>query len=123
MKFCQPHWDELRAGIDERGLSQLIARDGKAAAERMTAEVKGTATDATFDPLMAAHWAIVNRAMERGWRGPFDPAVLCPLCFVQDHYDTCQQPNCVKSLPSEWITGCADWILATCREKGLVAVS
>lgn len=126
MKFCQPHWDDLRAAINDRGLSSLVARDGRAAARRTVAELKGTADLSTYDPLMAAHWAIAERAMSQpgGVQAlMFGTGPECPLCFVQQHHDNCKQPSCAKEMPAEWITGCTDSILAFCRENGLVVVS
>lgn len=84
MKFCQDHWDRLRARIEDRGLSHLIAPDGITAAaqiadqlERAVDRLEGgailpargdldeTVTPVNFDPLMSAHWAITANVMKQ----------------------------------------------------------
>lgn len=118
MKFCQPHWDKLREGVRERGLYHLVAKDGEAATGRVMAELQGTATDKTYDPLMAAHWMIFNRALEAGGIGlmghnPNDPeGHYCPLCELGRALGPDAETN--------WINGCLDSVLEFCREKGLV---
>lgn len=63
MQFCRAHWDMLRAAIEARGLSGLVAKDGRAACENMKAELQGRADKSNFDPLMGAHNMIVGRAL------------------------------------------------------------
>ena len=69
MKFCQDHWDRLRAKIEERGLDDLIAPSGVIAAAQIADQInRGKAGDdeptvANFDPLMGAHWAITSNAL------------------------------------------------------------
>lgn len=65
MKFCTDHWTKLKAEIERRGLSSLIATSGEQAAAQAHQELKDGASKATFDPLMGAHNAIVVRAMDR----------------------------------------------------------
>ena len=112
MKFCQPHWDALRAAIDKRGLTDLVAKGGLAAAENMKAELDGTATLANYDPLMAAHWAIVNNVNTQG--GP--EAVLyllsaedaCPLCYANEQHKLhCHEEGCEFTFDN-WVERAAD---------------
>lgn len=114
MKFCQLHWDELKAAIDERGLSHLIAKDGRGAVNRVVAEIEGTATDASYDPLMAAYWMITGRALEMGglylMTGDY-----CPLCELEKHTE--------HGVAAEWIQGCTDSVKVYCEEKGLVRLN
>ena len=64
MKFCQDHWDRLRQRIDDRGLSHLIAADGQKAVSMMTSQLQERRTTReNYDPLMGAHFAILNNAM------------------------------------------------------------
>lgn len=114
--WCQPHWDSLREAIEARGLGPWVSKGGEMAAAQGARELSGTQNDAQgFDPLLRA-WSMVNgRALENGcslW--------ACPLCEVQVHYGTCGQPGCERSLPQEWIDGCADSLLGYVREQGLV---
>jgi hypothetical protein len=145
MKFCKAHWDKLRAAIDERGLSGLVHQGGAAATEAMARELQGTATDRDFDPLMAAHWAIVNNAsrviadtggnplylMTDGPEDPLTPEGIkaarglplaegttwprCPLCYV----NLAHKVSCKED-------GCTidreagfDWMIARAAEDAL----
>lgn len=64
MNFCKDHWDRLRAKIDERGLSHLVAPDGQTAAMQFADQLRrgdeeDSQTPVNFDPLMAA-WAAIG---------------------------------------------------------------
>lgn len=130
MKFCQDHWDRLRALIVDRGMDGLVARGGADATRRMIDELQAGRNTDNFDPLMAAHWAIANNAMEHIARaggnplylmgeGPEDPCVgygaenegrtwpRCPLCYINlVHELTCKGGGC--TLPRK---GGYDWML------------
>lgn len=115
MKFCQAHWDRLRTAIEIRGLGHLIAPSGAEAMERAAQELDGTATDATYDPLMAAHWMIVSRVTELGglylMTGDY-----CPICeAIKGH----SQAMVSEQVEAHYIDGPADAVLAYCRDKGL----
>jgi hypothetical protein len=124
MSFCQDHWDRLRAAIEERGLSGLIATSPEAAVAQQSAAIERGKMDATtFDPLMDAHWAIFNNAMNTVARAGGDPLYLmaggqpedpvtefaeaegrtwprCPLCYLGlAHELTCNDERC--TLPKE----------------------
>jgi hypothetical protein len=43
MKMCMPHWRELKTEVEAKGLSHLIAKDGKTTADNMVAEAPGRA--------------------------------------------------------------------------------
>ncbi|SRR6266436_1902283 len=115
-KWCQPHWDLLRAAIEQRGLNHLVSQGGVAAAMRVVDELKmGAARDVEgFDPLMRAWSMIGSRALEMGCG-----IAECPLCGVQNHHDQCNQPDCAKPLPQEWIDGCADSLRDYANQLGL----
>ena len=114
MRWCQKHWDALRQAIDARGLSHLIAKDGKTAMESMRRELEGVADDSDFDPLMGA-WNRVNaRIIEiRGlmYMMPDAPHNGCPLCEPD-----ATNPNWAEN----WIEGVADEALYNARLRGLV---
>ncbi len=69
MRFCDDHWTRLRQEIEERGLTHLIAPDAQTAMaqtkDQLERAVDGRdeVTPVNFDPLMSAHWAIVNNVM------------------------------------------------------------
>lgn len=122
MKFCQSHWDKLRAAIELRGIGHLGAQSGPEAVERAKQELAGAATDATYDPLMSCHWMITGRALEMGGlylMGPTpDGGEYCPVCEVIAH--TPAERASKEEVETNWIDGPADAALAYCREKGLV---
>lgn len=119
MRMCQPHWDTLRAAIDERGLSRLVAADGKAALERTKREFEGTDGPDDFDPLMSSMWAIFTNAGQTVEKagGPIEgpPAALaflgadvCPLCELNAlHQRDCKDEGCTFTY-DDWITRAAD---------------
>lgn len=109
MKFCQDHWDDLRAKIAERGLEHLVSKGGAEAAQRTR--------EGGFDPLMNAHNAIVVNAMNRSGVGVlFD--LGCPLCRMIS--------RCKCGLGDEchfrkWTANAADGQLQLAKERGSVA--
>jgi len=116
VRFCQPHWDKLRAAIEERGLGDVVARDGQAAAANLVSELQTGSRLDNFDPLMGAHWAIVNRIAEVA------PQVIviegCPICWAQDEHEKhCVDPGCqvTRQTLEDWIPGVADFMK---REHG-----
>ena len=66
MRFCAYHWDTLRDKITERGMGDLIAPDGTVAVDQELDQLRrdGEHTPVNYDPLMAAHWAVTNNALE-----------------------------------------------------------
>jgi hypothetical protein len=127
MKFCQPHWDQLKAAIKQRGLWDFVARDGNEAISQMKDQLEGKpATIKTFDPLMAAHWMIANNAMSLlkdiggnplalMMENSEHPEMECPICHLNaaslEHDRTCTEPNCKKvrgQTFDEWIDKAAD---------------
>jgi hypothetical protein len=122
MRFCQQHWDTLREMVISKGMGTLIAKSGEDVAARVQEELEGTATNATYDPLMSAYWGITNRALEMGGlylmgRKPGDGEEYCPLCEVEE------QGIRFESKPGAalaWMEGCTDSILVYCRENNLL---
>lgn len=117
MKFCQPHWEKLRAAIDERGLTHLVAHGGEQAARNLVAETRDGPSIQTFDPLMAAHNAIWFHAMQTpvGMALMFaneDGSQRCPICFPRDeHAKGCPGPPECAITPASfesWIDLAAD---------------
>lgn len=125
MQFCQPHYDALREAIKDRGLWPLVAPTSEAAKERFEQEVEQLQggpppDDKTWDPLMAAVWAIYGRAIECGglylMHGDY-----CPLCELDRHAPAdVPIPAGYDTHSAAWIGGCCDARLADAREKGLV---
>src|SRR5438132_1202052 len=83
MKFCQTHWDALKAAIESRGLGHLIKKSGEDAVEAVARQVQGIDDKSDFDPLMGAYWRIMARIVEiRGlmYMGADAPYGGCPMC-------------------------------------------
>jgi hypothetical protein len=109
MKFCQNHWDGLRAAIDERGLSKFVAKSGQEVMDKVAHELK--TTEAVFDPLMQAMFAILNNALEGGHNMYLLTGDYCPVCESEKH--GCQ--------PAEWwFTNAANDQLEKAKELGLI---
>lgn len=98
MKFCQDHWDRLRDKVTGAGLSALVADSGEDIARKMASEQADGRTIDNYDPLMSAHWAIVNNLMLAA--GPDAAAHVllidgCPLCVANAaHAEGCTDPDC-----------------------------
>jgi predicted dienelactone hydrolase len=98
MKFCTPHWEQLKQAIKGKGLWDMVSADGKEAVQKLTAPQ----TRETFDPLIAAHNMIINASLEM-----VGPAALfgeetaekhnCPLCVAAE--------AAARHLPEHWIAG------------------
>lgn len=118
MKFCQSHWDALREAIESRGLGHLIAANGREAAARTAAELKGTADLSDYDPLMAAHWQIVAVATEYCGFALYAGDV-CPVCEVLKVYPPIPPGHRYATNEQYFIDGPADAALEFCREQGI----
>lgn len=127
MKFCHIHWDALRKAITNRGLGDFVSGSGHEAIQREVRSLEGKPeAKEHFDPLMGAHWAIVNRAMELlGQIGgnplallasdPEHPEHECPICYLNwlsaEHDKICAEPTCQKPKGltfDDWIESVAD---------------
>lgn len=130
MKFCDQHWSMLKAEIASVGLNRFGAKDGKAAFAQTVASLENAQAGvengaAQFDPLMGAHWAIVNNAM------PYvglelmtmneDGTHKCPLCFITaDHKARCEVVGCTVENFDEWIVKAVEGQLQGAKGLGLM---
>lgn len=111
MNSCQAHWDRLRAAIAERGLSSLVSGSGEQAAANVVREFNEGRSIDSYDPLMAAHWAIASNGAdfisELGGNPlailtddptrPFPACTICYLNWMMDEHDRhCTEPTCQK---------------------------
>jgi hypothetical protein len=128
MKFCQPHWDKLRAAICERGMEGLIAKSDAEAVARLVADVENPKVrSVAFDPLMTAHFGILDNAMRVAGSAVMESnangSPRCPICFLQTEHDkACKDPACEQSY-DKWIDCAADEALEQAKNFGLVGVS
>lgn len=121
MRFCQLHWDNLRDAIRARGLWPLVAQNGADAIEREVQVIEGTATDATYDPLMACHWMISGRALEA--LGLYlMTGNYCPVCEVmRAHPKPCPQGCTDSDVERAWINGPANAALEHVKAAPVLA--
>lgn len=127
---CQKHWDDLRRGVDDRGMSHLVHKDGKSLAESVERELRGQKKDEDWDPLMAA-WANFGKlAFEKAGLAALNPD-FCILCEIQESYENLManpeqmnDPSWPKgAIPKDaqgWIDSCLDAMLKYAREKAYV---
>lgn len=127
MKFCKLHWDALRLAITSRGLGDFVSGSGQEALQREVRSLEGKPeAKEHFDPLMGAHWAIINRAMvtlqQIGGNplslmtgDPEHPELECPICHLNflsaEHDKVCTEPTCKKPKGltfDDWIESVAD---------------
>ncbi|HEY6018826.1 MAG TPA: hypothetical protein VIY48_02745 [Candidatus Paceibacterota bacterium] len=125
MQFCDEHWASLREAIDERGLSHLVRDPSESAVLVKEVEDVWELTDPTtiktFDPIMAAHWAIVANVLNSVGMEMFflneDGTERCPLCFMAEvHAECCVDEECTITSFDDWIDSAADESLITWEE-------
>jgi len=119
MKWCDEHWTGLRKSIEDAGMAHLIARGGAAAAQRLKDELAGTATEATFDPLMAA-WARIDACFLK----PLGPGAALHYMAVPENVCTlCELARMNPQSPeivTNWVGGSTRDVRAHCVEIGLL---
>ena len=130
MRFCQAHWDKLRAEIKRVGLGKFISADGREAIAKTVASIERAslgdpASPSGFEPLMGAHWAIVSNVMDAVGFAIMvqndDGTERCPLCFItSDHLAKCKVPECPIKDYDHWIGRAAEDQVAHAKELGLL---
>lgn len=65
MQICERHWAALRQAIDDRGLTSLVAKNGEVAQRQTMEQLRsgGVIEAGNFDPLMMAHWLVINNTL------------------------------------------------------------
>lgn len=121
--FCMPHWNMLRRAVRDRGMDHLVAPSGEEAARAAAAQLEGTDTVEDWDPLMAAHWAIMSKVLQAvGLAGLAE--VFCPLCAVQESFDAVSETDDFKPErhhnAQQWVDSCTDAMLDYAREQKLM---
>ncbi len=129
MQFCQRHWDMMRAAVEARGMTPLVASNGAYAMANLISEVKEGPKLDNFDPLMAMHWNISINLMEKLGKGglylltnyPEDPIDTsgfsenlkrkydgktwprCPICYCNiSHEISCRETRCALKRENGW---------------------
>ena len=136
MRFCQRHWGMMRAAVEARGMSALVAQGGQSAVANMVDELHHGSNTDNFDPLMAMHWNIAGNLMEKlgpsamylmtgGAEDPIDvdrvaaPELKkkyrgktwprCPICYANTaHEFTCNGPACSLA-KADGYDACIEW--------------
>jgi hypothetical protein len=120
MQFCQSHWEQLRAAIDARGLAPLVSRNGQEGMEAFKAWLADSPDGATFDPLVSAHFMIVDRALHA--LGPYLLGDYCPVCeVVRVHPKPCLNGCTDEDVERAWINGPADGVLRHVQESPVLS--
>ena len=118
MIICQKHWDALRNALNERGLGALVSENGEQVIDKTVREYTEGRTLDTYDPLMAAFWAISANGMDfiHDMGGdlrvlmvdlpdrPFDRCTICYLNWMlEQHTATCTRTECKPGKSYEWM--------------------
>lgn len=119
MKFCQTHWDMLRASVESRGMGHLVAANGRDALARTVADLEGRAEPDDFDPLMGAHNVILSRALDAVGLGLMF-GDLCPVCEVLPNWPPIPEGHRYATNESYWIDGPVDAMREIAQQRGLV---
>lgn len=120
MRICKQHWAEMREAIEARGMSGLIAKDGKQAVDDTVADLnkEPDPKNERFDPLMSMNWHWGSIALKAGGLGMMgegpesNDGHFCPICELASHYDDFK--------PKAEIAEVADQMLDWARTEGLV---
>ena len=95
-------------------MTALVAESGEQAAKNLLSEMEGRTID-NFDPLMAAHNAIMTNAIATAglevMMANEDGSDRCPLCWMNGKSNDAGNP--VLNVFDEWIERAADDALAS----------
>ncbi len=120
MNTCQPHWDMMRAGIEEAGLSDLVAKSGEEAFANIVTELGvEPGSSAPFDPLMSMHWHFSSISMQAfGLQMLIQKEDGSMPCYM------CELENCYTEFdPKTQIDSVAGQMLEYCKTEGLIKVN
>jgi hypothetical protein len=108
MKLCQECWNKLKQAVDERGLSNLIAKNGEVAASQIAEQLTTGSTPTNYDPLMAANMAIWSESLRAFGLSMMAEDAPCPLCEKTRIESICIDLNCSKQTGDDWIQFAAE---------------
>lgn len=119
MKMCDSHWSMLREAINVRGMGHMVLENGEQLMGRVVAELEDRATDATFDPLFAAHNMIIEHALK--WLGLYlMTGDYCPICEFCAHIEPPPEGHRYLTNESYMIDGPTDFLQKYCQDEGLL---
>ena len=122
MKYCERHWTQLREAVDRHGMGHLVTASGTQLFTDTVAELRG-GDAAPFDPLMACHNRVLERALNYFGLGLLalddEGNDKCPVCLILTVPD--DRGRDIEALErhysDELAASCADY----CVEAGLIA--
>lgn len=141
MKICQPHWDQMRAKLNELGIGHLGHKSGEEALVAIAKQVErgseAELPDEEWDPLMAMNMNFWSMAVSNVGLAAMTEDYGCPLCDARASFDLhntptgrCSEPECnIQIQPGEcpWdlnmISSCAEAMRKHAIERGLVKTS
>lgn len=140
MKFCEAHWEAIRAELAKRGLDKFVSPDGPEAMRRMNAAMieerdKLPKKVENFEPLMQCHNMIVGRSFE--FFGPpymmahngdekINGGHRCPVCVAvteitgAPHGENPKTTWTAEEVLEEWTVGPVKGMLAFAIENGFI---
>ena len=110
MRMCMPHWERLKAAVEEKGLMHLVKGNSEKLLSSVERQLKGTDTTADFDPLTNATFAIYAQCLRNVGLMAMQPD-FCPLCDVDEKGPSNSQ---------NWIDGSTNDQLEIARNLGLM---
>ena len=147
MKFCQRHWDLMRAAVESRGMTPLVADSGASAAANFVDEFEHGLTIDNFDPLMAMHWNIATNLLDKlgssagylmfgGEDTPEDPIDVerladaklkakyrgktwprCPICYANIAHEFTCRETKCMLAQVDGYDACIEWSADAIRQK------
>ena len=120
MKLCPPHWDELKAALDQRGLGRFTGRDIARVVTDAVERLPTASPRDSYDPLMSAMLGLYVEAIDvAGGQMLHDDAEseLCPVCYV---VAGCQCGRGAACLFLKWVEQAADAEMVRARKLGLL---
>jgi len=108
MKICQPHWERLKARLEELGLGHLGAKSEEDAMRNIVTELEGRSAENDYDPLMDCNNMIFTNGLNVVGLELMVSPDACPIC------------ESVKLYDQSWIDGPTHAVLLHCQELGLV---
>lgn len=121
MKYCERHWTQLRFSVEAHGMAHLVTPSGVQLFTDTVAELRG-GDSAPFDPLMACHNRVLQRALQHFGIALLDPDAegnhKCPVCEILKVPD--ERGRDVEALELHYSDELAESCAGYCVEVGLI---
>lgn len=117
MQHCQEHWDKLRKGLEDRGLSSLISKNGEAVAKNLIERRTQGDTKDTYDPLMDIFFMHFGKAVEMFNTTALTEEFGCPICYSIKYYVDETKQTTKDEVEKFWVDTALDAVHEYCKEK------